>query len=330
VAFRQDPLLRSWRRPSTYSVLGEVAHAIAEIARARRDWPQDPDPLRARIEACWDEEITRGFTRLAAAWNPAQPPPPEEWPGYQLTRARTLRRPLKLLTERRAVERKQTPSRDVEVEVELHDSTTGLFGRADRIEQDRDSTRIIDLKTGLSQGDPTEAQHRQLLLYAVLVQRNTGTWPHEIAIENASGQQTALPLDPSAAIAALDEVTRAVDLYNTHLNAGAEHTTANPTAESCRWCPFRVLCQPYWTLLTSSWRHQDLLGTIVESGDTPRGVYAHVQIESPTDLSDRRINIKALPTTPPSSAHRIAAVDLATHVDATDTTARWNTLVRLW
>jgi RecB family exonuclease len=332
VAFRQDPALRSWRRPSTYSVLGEIAHAIAESVRARGNWPTDPTSLEVEVEACWDQETSRGYAKLAEAWKPAQPPSPDTWPGYQLTRARTLRRTVKLLAGRQA--RRQDDTSGVRVqaatEVELADPETGLFGRADRIEQSGRGTRIVDLKTGLRQGEPTDAQRRQLLLYAVLLQHTTGTWPREVVIENASGQQTKLPLDPDEAVASLAEVTTAVSQFNAHLERGAQHTTTNASPDVCRWCPYRVLCEDYWTHLTSSWQHHDVLGSILESGATSHGAYAHVEIESPTDLRGRRINVSALPQAPPGDAHGIAVVDLKTHVDAADTQARWNSLVRTW
>ena len=85
------------------------------------------------------------------------------------------------------------------VEIELRDARSGLSGRADRIEQDGRATRVVDLKTGLHQAEPTPAQRRQLLLYAILVQRTTGQWPSSIAVEDASGNRYDQPLDPDEA-----------------------------------------------------------------------------------------------------------------------------------
>ena len=71
----------------------------------------------------------------------------------------------------------------------MEDPGSIFVGRADRIERVGSATRVVDLKSGMHQGEPNEGQLRQLLLYAVLVHRTTGSWPAEIAIENASGEQ---------------------------------------------------------------------------------------------------------------------------------------------
>ena len=105
------------------------------------------------------------------------------------------------------------------IELDLEDPESRLYGHADRIERSGDRTRIVDLKSGLHQGDPTADQHRQLLLYAVLAQRSTGEWPSEIAIEDASGAQTAIELDATAAENALAEVVGAVSPRSTRTSA---------------------------------------------------------------------------------------------------------------
>ena len=115
------------------------------------------------------------------------------------------------------------------------DAGSMLRGRADRIDRVAGEVRIVDLKTGLHQGEPTEDQRRQLLLYAVLYERTNGEWPAALAIENASGEQVALPFDPAEAADALDEVLEAVTSFNALVTTKGPFTLlANPGAETCR------------------------------------------------------------------------------------------------
>ena len=152
VGFARDPVHKVWRRSNTYSALGLAAHSLTEAAFKLNDWPDDPDALRELLSALWDEETEGQAAKLAKAWDPASPPPPLEWPGYALTRARTIRRAAKRL-------RAHTPKRSnsavgTGVEIELRDTGSALFGRADRIEQDGPSTCVVDLKTGLHRKSP--------------------------------------------------------------------------------------------------------------------------------------------------------------------------------
>jgi hypothetical protein len=88
-AFGRDERFDVWRRPSTFSVLGETSHALAEVARKRGDWPVEATARRSVLEEAWEQAIAKGAAKLASAWAPGVPPSPDEWPGYQLTRSRT-------------------------------------------------------------------------------------------------------------------------------------------------------------------------------------------------------------------------------------------------
>lgn len=328
VGFSRDADFKGLRRPSTYSLLGEVAHAVTESA-FRWSGPRDsPDLVRAAIEELWDEEVVRASATLSSAWAPASPPPPAEWPGYQLTRARTVRRATRQVSTS-GPPKSGTPG-GTDVEIELTDPETGLFGRADRIERRGGSTRVVDLKTGLRQAEPTEDQTRQLLLYAVLAHRSTGEWPAELAIEDASGAQSSIVLESDVAESALSEVMAAVGAFNEHIEAKDLVDRAEPTADRCRWCAFRVACGPYWEALHSDWGHRSALGGVVASDESAMAGFALLQVESPVDLAGTVLHISALASPPAEGSTRMAVTDLAGDPARGDVRARWSTNIRSW
>lgn len=329
VAFSRDANYKHLRRPSTYSVLGEVAHAVSEAAHKTVGHEGDLTGARVWLEQRWDDEVEKKASKLKEAWSPAVPPPPVEWPGYNLTRARTLRLGARLMAER-------VPATGAEqvagtgTEIDLEDSTSGLYGRADRIERSGGSTRIVDLKSGLRQGEPTKDQRRQLLLYAVLAQRANGTWPSEIAIEDASGAQMSIEFDPEAAEEALAEALDAVDLFNEHITTVDFRTTAAPEADRCRWCAFRVVCGPYWQELRSDWGHRSAFGTVDSAGTSPQGGFVRIHLDSPIDLAGRQLHVSALAEAVPGDASHAAVVDVSGTIASEDVRARWSTVVRTW
>jgi RecB family exonuclease len=328
VAFARDPDQRSWRRPSTYSALGLAAHAVTEAAFKRRDWPSDGDAFRGQLQELWETEIAKGAADLEKAWEPSKPPPPPEWPGYAMTRARTIRRALRLLATPRSYRKESEDG--FGVEIELRDPLSGLFGRADRIERDGTSTRVVDLKTGLHQDEPTEDQRRQLLMYAVLVHRTTGDWPASIAVEDASGGQHVLPLDPADAESALHEVELAVEAFNQNVTTNDFTATADPTADRCRWCAYRVLCQPFWEALTSEWDQRATLGTVAEARTSEGGAFVDLSVESPADRAGRVVHVSLLPSPLPALATKAAIVDWTGASESGAVRARWSTTVRAW
>ena len=326
--FGRDARFKEWRRPTTYSVLGDAAHAVTEAAFKRADWPIDPSQRRAALEAAWEGFVSAGTTRLASAWSPAVAPPREEWPGYQLTKMRTLRRAERVIGSRKADLSDPLPGTGIETT--LIDPGSMLEGRVDRVDCEGGTVRVVDLKTGLKQGAPTEHQTRQLLLYAVLVQRTSGKWPAEIAIENASGEQTVAPLDPAEAEIALGQVLTAVADFNKHIGDPSQNLTAQPSAETCRWCAYKVVCGPYWLELRTDWNHHSVLGEISAMGSSDRGAYVDVRVASPTDWTTSTVHLASVPQLPSSDSTWIAGADLRSSADPGALRARWSSRIRAW
>jgi len=328
VGFTRDPEHKSWKRQSTYTALGLVAHAVIEAVFKNRHWPDDPTAFRELLQKLWDEETERGVTGLAKDWSPVVPPPPAEWPGYMLTRSRIIRRAMQLRTAS-PVQRSKSES-DPSIEIGLRDPESGLSGRPDRIESNGKSTRVVDLKTGLHQKEPTEEQRRQLLLYAVLVHRTTGKWPTSIAVEDTSGRCYNEPLDSGEAEAALEEVLAAVASFNKAITTRTLVAEANPNPERCRWCDFRVLCRPFWEALTSEWSQGSAFGSVTKAGDSQAGAFVSFVVESPQDQAGTMVHISGLSQSLPVDTEKVATTDWTGTPEAGGGRARWATIVRTW
>lgn len=342
-AFTCDSSFDHWRRPTTFSVLGDAAHAVTEQVMKRSDWSSDEPTRRSEINDLWNSMVQVGAEALAAVWAPSEPPPPDEWPTYQLTRSRTIRRALKLAQSVHVEPRAemhgppssaQTVGGDgrsagVGIEVYMEDPGSILHGRADRIERAGSATRVVDLKSGMHQGEPEGDQLRQLHLYAVLVHRTTGEWPAEIAIENASGEQFVLPLDRRDAEESLETVLGAVDRFN-NAASGAASFSASPDESTCRWCPFRVVCEPYWDTVVAEWGHASVLGAVTDVGENEQGAHVTISVRSPADLGVDVTILAGLPVVPRGSPSWISAVDLMPIRDPTQLRARWSSRVATW
>lgn len=326
VAFERDPGLTDLARPTPSTALGNTAHELTEQAYKRSRWSPTEDGHRAQLEQAWDGLIAKHQRQLEEAWTPAQPPPPPEWPGYQLTRSRTIRRAQRLLGRSSPG---SGPTPGTGVEVTISDPVSGLWGRADRIDQTEQGCRVVDLKSGIHQGDPSADQRRQLLLYAVLVQRTQGHWPVEIAIEDASGERHRTHLDPAEADAALAEVSTAVAAFNARASSGDSfETQATPTADRCRWCPQRLRCRPYWNELRLDWKHPTASGRVIESGTAESGgSYLILDLTSPSDAPISELHISGLATPVAKSARHASVVDLIRSPSNSKVSARWSTRV---
>jgi hypothetical protein len=279
VAWRLDVSYASLRRPSTFSELGMIAHAVVEdVGKGLLAKANTPGEARELLEADWRTHQVAREANLAAAWAPAQAPPAEQWPGYQLTRARVIRRGV------RSIGRYIAPrSAASQVESRLDDPATGLTGRPDRVEGPSGDRCVVDLKTGLAQADPTPAQRRQLLLYAYLVSAETGEIPTRMAVEDASGKRWSEAVDADEVRRTVDEVIGRRDEFDTAVAAGAIADLASPSADTCRYCPYRVVCGSYWTSLTAGWAHPSVAGEIVDVHRSPAGSVLTVLAESPVD-----------------------------------------------
>ena len=328
VAYERDPSLADWRRPSTFSLLGEVAHDLAETIERGHDLPQDREARRDALGRIWQAKIESAEARLASAWGPVRTPTFQKWPGYQITRARTIGRGMRHIAPR--VPRQEGASKRTRkggLEVELEDSRRELFGRVDKIEWIDGHAHIIDLKLGVTAGQPTEDHRRQLLLYAVLLNENENVWPQSIAIETGNGTRHVVPYSIDEAESLADEILALRTTFN--LRSSDEHiTSARPREETCRWCEFRVGCPEYWREVRSEWRHGALKGEVISTGTASNGTFVKLRPSSPTELASAVWNVSELQLPESDFGSEVALVGLANSGENQSLRARWDSRTR--
>lgn len=273
---------RAPRLPGTFTALGQVAHSIHEEAWSGKFTGQRGDALWTALADAWDRLVAREDEALRTAYALAQPPLPADWPGYAITRSRTLLRLSRLIEAPRG----NGDRRAVRPELEISDPHSGLFGRVDRLETTAEGVRIIDLKSGAWQEEVTEEQRRQLMLYAAIVHASSGTWPSEVAIEDAGGREWALPVAPEEVRLLVALANDVVSTYNAAASRGwsAIEGLARPSDETCGNCVARIACEPYWRELKSDWQyHGAARGRMVKRLESVGAGAIVIETESPHD-----------------------------------------------
>jgi RecB family exonuclease len=321
-AFSQDHEWKTLSRPSTHSVLGSAVHKLTELALSGQLLTNGPLAVDEQVRAVWDELVTQGLQRLQAAWAPAQVPQPSLWPNYQLLSIRARRRAERLAVEnRRARHGQGTPpklrhSLSVTVaEHEFRDDDIGLRGTPDLVERKAGSVRVLDLKTGLRQGEPTADQRRQLLLYAHLIRAHDKRTPDECAIVDGVGDQHPVPVSDSDIDLIVKEASEAVAAYNTGVEHGDVMTLARPSATACRWCSFRAVCRPYFQARQADWpgARGDVHGELLSRESAAPGETAFtLDARLPAYLAGETIRVGGMShgEIPPEGACSVVEADL--------------------
>lgn len=294
LAWRLDPRYRALRRPSPWSSLGVVAHAVVEdVAKGLLKGITSDDEARARVEARWDDRVTAANSVLAATWKPASPPSPEEWPGYHLVRARTVRRALRQWGSPRSPSPVGSTTHLVEESFEV--SSSGLSGRPDRVEGVPGNLCVVDLKTGLAQAGPTDNQRRQLLVYCHLVGVTSGDMPTRVAIEDPAGRRWEQAVTREDIAAVVQEIQAARVRYELAMASRSPADMATPGESTCRHCAFRVVCGPYWLALETSWEHGSVTGRVSEVRTSKQGSTVLIDATAPRDAAGADWIVTAIP-----------------------------------
>jgi RecB family exonuclease len=330
VGFGRDPTYHAWRRPTPATVLGKASHHVLE--QAFRSGSIPPGDRKEALRSEWEQAIAEGVEELESAWAPAVPPPPDLWPGYQLTRTRVLRRALRIAESRAdRSDARDAATGDGGLEVSLEAPELRLLGRVDRIDRAAGRMQIVDVKSGIRASEPTPEHVRQLQLYAALVHAERGEWADDLVIESASGQQHVMELDRTAVLDAVAEVGAAIDQFNELAATESFEAAATPDPDHCRFCTYRVLCRPYWSALTTEWSHRSVLGEIEATSVNEAQQVISVKVASPVDTAGGSIQISGLPASSVgASAQWFAAADLEPVHGRTDLAARWSSITTSW
>lgn len=325
-AFRIDGRFDALRRPSPAAALGVVAHGVIEDLGRGLLANSTLDEAKSLLEDRWRHHVEAQAAVLARAWAPAAPPAAEDWPGYHLTKARVLRRARRRVGSGSAPE--ASTRRSTAIEQMIVDKETGFYGRPDRVEGPPSARRVVDLKTGLAQAEPSEPQLRQLLLYAYLV-TTTGDTVASVAIEDASGRRWEQPIHPEQLETIARESQARQAEFAAAMAAADPSASAAPAADTCRWCPYRLACQPYWQHLEIGWLHGSVAGHVNDVRHTRAGQEMIVAVESPVDAQGRSWLISGAPEDVATAGRHLALVDGEVSGADGHLRWRWSAMVRV-
>jgi CRISPR/Cas system-associated exonuclease Cas4 (RecB family) len=331
VAWRLDTRYRYLRRPRPRSELGRVAHAVVEdIGKGLLDSVKSPQQAEELVESSWDIHLNESVRRLVKEWAPSVPPNPEDWPGFYLTKIRVLRRALRLLASHSQTHAKSHVS---SIEKTLTDPDSGIHGRPDRVEELAEGTCVVDLKTGLTQTEPSANQRIQLLIYAYLVFKATGIWPSRIAIEDPSGRRWQEGIKTEDVTDLIARISEARVAFNRSSEVGKAREVARPEPETCRWCSYKPVCEPYWVSLTTDWEHGSVAGAVLSfEGMGEKASLMSILAVSPVDTAGEEWTVTA-PSSLPAENLQMGAEVAVTGAEVTEAArflrARWSTTLSL-
>ena len=164
--------------------------------------------------------------------------------------------------------------------------------------------------------------------YGFLVKETLGWWPAKGTLLPLGGPGIEVQLDPTACTTEALEAVAFVDRYNDKLkNASSPDVMASPSSDACRWCPYKLVCQPFWEAASESWSGQldggAIEGVLAQAPSVIHAGAAHaiaIDVLAGSEVR-QRVNISPLnPTVHPSvstlaSGERVRIVGLRARAD---------------
>lgn len=235
---------------------------------------QEEETLTESVERLWGGAIAKQQLRSSGHSLDRRFGSSATWPGYYVVRASVALRaqslaaesaPLLQLAKRQGA---GGPSGSSIRERKFTSFGGKLVGRPDVIRSDE----IVDYKSGAIM-ECDEATHaevikaayvRQLRIYGFLVKETLGQWPKRGVLLPFAGASVEIALEPSDCAREATEAVALLDTYNAKVRANEPHALfATPSLQSCRWCPYKLLCPPFWQTASPEWSGQ-LDGAAVE------------------------------------------------------------------
>jgi hypothetical protein len=266
---------KGWLGSAYHQVLQKIAesHPKAEM-------------LDETIEKLWTEAIGTQHRRVLAHPLDRRFDPPISWPGYYVTKASVALRARTLVPVivPRPIKHEGRESSTIEAYIPYRERRFTAFagklvGRPDVVRENE----IVDFKSG-SIVEPTDlhgvdtikaAYLRQLMIYGFLVHETLGRWPHRGILLPAVGSGVELQLIPQDCQREALAAVELLDTYNGKIakNASIEEFAA-PSPEHCKWCPYKVLCPPFWATASPDWSRL-IDGAAVEGAvvDMPKQIH---------------------------------------------------------
>ncbi len=327
LGFSRDPAVSTLNRSSPASALGSVAHEVmSKIGQS------------TNFDSVWDEAVGSVQSALTRDWAPAAVPSPESWPGWSLTKVRTRKsweRSSATHDAHAVHHRGGAGDRRSERPLPwrerwLRHPHLPLAGRPDLVERVQDEVWLVDLKTGLNQGDPTQAQRKQLLFYCALIEATLGELPAYATVETTRNQRFSFAVEPWEVQGVVDEALGLLERVNTEAAEGLNESQAAPSPASCSWCAFRAACRPFFESYDETWPIPHALLFRIESvSDSKHGHSVEGSVLLPHWRTNEPVHLLGLPfKDPPGESEIWAAANFAGR--ASSAVAGWNTTLWKW
>lgn len=250
------------------ALLGTCVHAVVESANNGGLPAGDPEPRRAAAREIFDRKAKELYDRAHPLVR-AKFVAPDRMPYYYLFRERAAVLALEASARRDVGHAAAVPTvlgaqaqPAALVETTLRSRDGLLVGRPDYV--DAGAGEVVDYKTGVGpEDDPAglrDSEVRQLRLYVHLA-REAGLELKKGAVVRGDGRRVELNVSADDAAAEGQRAREALRAFNAEAAAGFERI-AEPSPESCRYCPCIPFCEAFWEKASAAWADQ--CGTQVE------------------------------------------------------------------
>lgn len=269
----------------------EVLEKILDVDFSREN-------LDSAAERLWNQAIAAQHQRSTLHALDRRFGLPVTWPGYYVARASVFLRARELVAAR-AADAGSTPTAMAagvaQADACIRERTFTAFGG--RLTGKPDVIRareIVDYKSGaiIEYDEATQANvvkagfARQLRIYGFLVEETLRWWPQRGLLLPLAGAGVEIALDPGECTREAGEAVAILDGYNSRLAAGVSPALlASPSPSNCKWCPFKLICPPFWGAVTVTWSGQ-LDGAAVEGvlDGPPRAIHAGAALAVSMDI----------------------------------------------
>jgi PD-(D/E)XK nuclease superfamily len=221
------------------------------------------ETIDAAVDRLWNEAIKAQHIRNLTHPLNRRFDSPANWPGYHLTKASAEIRAKTLIgmSSKRIENRQTSQTREIQSEYREREFIAcggKLTGRPDLV---RDN-EVVDFKTGAivesSEENGVETIKaiyvRQLQIYGYLIHETLGRWIQRGTLLPAVGAGVDIQLNPQDSEREALDAVRVLDAYNDKVTKNhSVSSLAVPSPENCKWCPYKMLCPPFWTGVSAAW-----------------------------------------------------------------------------
>ena len=277
--------------------------------------------LETAVGRLWAAAIAKQHQRVAEHPLNCRYGAAESWPRYFLAKASVLLRAQEIVAASAplidpSVSRAPSNSHCTPAPIREAKFTAcngKLTGRPDVIRPGE----VVDYKSGAvheldetASSDIVKAAYvRQLRIYGYLVKQTLGWWPQRGILLPLVGSGIEVPLHQGECEEGALQAVALLDSYSTKVRSEAQPIhLASPAPHVCKWCPYKLVCSPFWQSVSPSWARQ-LDGEAIEGTihAVPRPLYSGEALA---------LTINIQKGTAPSGQAQIAPVNVITHPTA--------------